>query len=846
MKEFQQEWSGSRETWPVDAWNNAKASLVRSAERYEALLQASAMVFWTSCPTGQATRGWGWSELSGQDEAEYSGQGWLATVHPEDQDRVVAHWQECVRSGVWFQAEYRVRHATGEYRWVSAKAVPLRDGDGSIREWVGVLMDVEERRLAEEALRTSEERLRLAIETTALGIWDVDLILDRHQWSAETRQILGIAADTPITGDTFLNRVHPEDRPHVERTFYKDQSEPGTSFSGICRINRADNGGERWVAASGRTISDENRQPIRRIGTIWDITAQKRAEEARHASEERLRLALNAARMIAWEQDLTTNYITRTPNAAGLIGIGSGPLSEFLDRIHPDDRHLREHLLSQSDVKSSESIEFRYTTPHGETLWLGLRAEKAGPNRLVGVTFDITERKAAEEEIWRVANHDALTGLPNRALFQRRLEQALGEGHRRGTSVSLLLIDLDHFKDVNDALGHDAGDALLKEIAARLTAMVREGDTVARFGGDEFAVIIGEPLTLRHATLLVDIMLEQLRRPFVYAERTFIGRASIGVAAFPNHGADAKELLKNADIALYRAKAEGRNRAINYSAELRIAVEERLALNEEVREALARREFIPFYQPKVCLRTSRIVGFEALARWQHPAKGILTPAYFGAVFSDLELSLRIGQELITRVISDTREWLDQDLEIGRVAINLSSAEFTVDGVAERILSLLHQKEVPTERFEVEVTETVLLGRGIVDIAAILNRFHEHGVQIALDDFGTGYASLTHLKQFPVDHVKIDKSFVRGLEQDAGDQAIVAGIIGLGRNLGMQITAEGVETLAQAQRLRGLGCDNAQGFLYSEPVEGSMVPKLLRSWKGQPTGLHDEKPTRLRA
>jgi EAL domain-containing protein (putative c-di-GMP-specific phosphodiesterase class I) len=288
-------------------------------------------------------------------------------------------------------------------------------------------------------------------------------------------------------------------------------------------------------------------------------------------------------------------------------------------------------------------------------------------------------------------------------------------------------------------------------------------------------------------------------------------------------------LMKDADIALYRAKAQGRNRVVTYSSKLRMATEERVTLGRDVREAISKDQIVPFYQPKVCLTSGRIIGLEALARWQHPTKGVLTPGFFGAVFDDPELAQAISDSLISQVASDMREWLDQGFDLGRVAVNLSSAQFGQSGLADEILGILERSNVPPEHFEIEVTETVFLGKSSDYVAAILGQFRQRGVQIALDDFGTGYASLTHLKQFPVDHLKVDQSFVRNLEHDTGDEAIVTAVIGLGRSLNLQVTAEGVETLGQAKRLRELGCHNAQGYLYARPMAASQVPDIVSSW-----------------
>ncbi|AWM88069.1 EAL domain-containing protein [Microvirga sp. 17 mud 1-3] len=823
--------NGNIERWfgtctDIHELKKAESALAHNERRHRALLEASAMVFWIAAPDGRILEGWGWSELSGQSTTEYIDQGWIDAVHPEDRDRVLARWKTSLTSGVSYDAEFRVWRTDGSYRWVAARAVPLKDPQGSVMEWVGTIADIHDRKHAEETMRASEERLRLAAETTPLGIWDTDLKTEKHQWTLEARNIVGIPLHAPVSGTTFLEHVHPDDRADMKRKMLPDSTSGAVNYSGECRIVRADNGDERWVTVSGRTLLDSRGLPVRRIGTIQDITHQKNSERALRATVDRLKLALRTGRMVAWELDLSTGCVTRSGTSLEFLGIGSGPSSDFLDRVHPDDRAGVEAFVMQTDRAAFDTMEFRYQPPDGEMMWLGIRAEQAGPNCIVGITFDITDRKAAEEEVWRVANHDVLTGLPNRALFQHRLKQALADAMQDGSSVSILLIDLDHFKDVNDAMGHDAGDALLKTTAARLRSLARERDIVARFGGDEFAVIVTHPVTLDYAYDLAQRIIDALRQPFVYGGRAFISKASIGVAMFPEHDVTPQDLLKDADIALYQAKAQGRNRVAVYSSKLRVDVESRLSLGDEVRAALSSGQFVPFYQPKVSFKTGRIVGLETLARWIHPTRGVLTPSHFGSVFEDHDLASAMGKAILLAVATDMRHWLDSRLDFGRLAINLSSAEFNRPGLAEEIIGVLDRWRVPPDRFEVEVTETVLLGRGTEAISSVLRQFHEHGILVALDDFGTGYASLTHLKQFPVGHVKIDRSFVTDLEQDADDEAIVRAIIDLGKSLGIEITAEGVETIGQAQRLRELGCDNGQGYLFSRPLPGTAVPRLF--------------------
>uniref|UniRef100_A0A9E7ZQ67 EAL domain-containing protein n=1 Tax=Bosea sp. NBC_00436 TaxID=2969620 RepID=A0A9E7ZQ67_9HYPH len=594
---------------------------------------------------------------------------------------------------------------------------------------------------------------------------------------------------------------------HVEILDYERQRPDGTVLE--VRTNRLPNGGM--------------------VRTFTDITVRKAAENAIRVSEERLRLALQASRMAVWELDLQTQWVDRSENSLSLLGIRSGPVSDFIDRVHPDDQQKVTVFWHAVMSEGINATEVRYLTPDGKPTWLSLRAERKDEHRLIGISFDIADRKAAEEAIWRTANHDPLTGLANRALFQSRLEEALRHAEASRSGVGLLLLDLDDFKDINDTLGHAVGDRLLQEIALRLANLVRESDTVARVGGDEFAIILTGISEVSDATTRAKAIVEALRAPLQHEGQAFSTTVSIGLAAFPEHHRDPVELMKDADIALYRAKEQGRSRAVVYSSAARETIEHRVTIAREVREGLAAQQFRPDYQPKVSLTTGQIVGFEALARWQHPTKRLLTPAYFGSIFADQELSMALGEQMVRRVAADIRSWLDQDLDFGRVAVNLSSSDFSDPRLAARIIRILEEARIHPEYFEIEVTETVFLGRRTATASFILNELHRAGVSIALDDFGTGFASLVHLKQFPVDHIKIDQSFVRNLTSDRSDAAIVAAIVNLGHAMGIHTTAEGVENIEQAKRLREAGCDFAQGYLYAKPRPGAEVPKTIQTW-----------------
>lgn len=353
---------GDIEAWlgtaiDVDQSKAAELKLTLNAERFRALHLASAMVLWIATPDGRVSEEWGWSALSAQEEGAFRGWGWLDVVHPDDRDRVVTQWTRSLASGESYREEFRLNTRSGDLRWVEAQAVAIRADDGTIREWVGRLSDVHDRKQWERSLQVSEERLRLAVESTRLGVWDADLVSGERQWNEQARAVLGIPADVAITRESFRARVHPDDRDQVEQRFFINSPTDGSVYSGEYRIIRAEDGEERWVAATGTTICDNGGRPIRKIGTVRDVTEQKQALRALESSERRLRLALQAARMVAWEEDMETNFVTRSANAKELLGIGSGTSEEFLERVHPEDRRLRRDFLKRS--KGPATIEIR-------------------------------------------------------------------------------------------------------------------------------------------------------------------------------------------------------------------------------------------------------------------------------------------------------------------------------------------------------------------------------------------------------------------------------------------------------------------------------------------------------
>ncbi len=553
-----------------------------------------------------------------------------------------------------------------------------------------------------------------------------------------------------------------------------------------------------------------------------------------------LSTALRIAGLGAWELDLTSQVLRWSPETFRIFGVDPATLPArelmrglFSADAREDVRRAVERLVQEGAPLDRE---FEITAEGGGVRWIRCMAEAAVEGgrtlRVTGTLQDVTSQRRQVAEMEDLAFRDPLTGLPNRVLFQARFAAAVEQARRQGEKVGLIMLDLDHFKDVNDTLGHDAGDALLLSVADRLVSTFRRTDTVARLGGDEFAVILPGVRGADDMERPTRLLMELLRNPLQHGGNSLTISVSVGAALYPQDDEDAGQLLKNADIAMYRAKDTGRNKIVAFRPEMRSEVEKRIHLLREVRAGVQAGEFVLYYQPLVDIaEPRRVTGLEALMRWQHPKRGLLLPGHFLAAFEDPECSLSLGEVALDTAMRQMRDWIDQGVPFGRVAVNLSASQFRTGGVAETIMKKLEHWRVPPERLTVEVTENVYMGWGSEAVSDTVRTLHEHGVMIALDDFGTGYASLANLKQFPIDRLKIDRSFVQNRE----DAPIVRAVLSLGSSLGMKVVAEGVETDEQLQMLEVLGCDQAQGYYFARPMPAHDVAGFLAGFELQAPG-----------
>ena len=571
---------------------------------------------------------------------------------------------------------------------------------------------------------------------------------------------------------------------------------------------------------------------------------RERALRALKVSEERYAVAVRGANDGLWDWDLCRGETYFSPRWKAMLGyddaaVGSRP-EDWLERVHPDDLpRLRQALDAHlSGLQPYFECEHRMRTSDGGWHWmlsrgLALRDENGRACRMAGSQTDITRRKQAEEQLIHDALHDALTGLPNRTLFLDRLRLALARHRRRPRgALAVCCLNLDRFKVVNDGLGHGTGDEVLVALARRLEACVRPGDTVARLGGDEFAVLLEEVADVGQALRVAERVHLELRAPFRVHGHELFATATLGVAlAAPCHE-QAEELLRDAATALHRGKRRGRGRSEIFDESMHSMAAARLQTETDLWRAVQRHELRLYYQPMVALDTERVTGFEALVRWQHPRRGLLLPEEFIPLAEEMGVSAPLGAWVIKEACRAAGEWqrsFPRAVPVS-VSVNLSARQFAQSDVLALAAEALAESGLAAASLRLELTESVVMEEPEA-AAAKLGRLKDLGIAVDIDDFGTGYSSLSHLRRFPIDALKIDRSFVSRMDCDVDDHEIVRTIVTLAANLGVAAIAEGVETLEQKVRLQGLRCGYGQGFLFSRPVEGTAVVALLRKHGG---------------
>jgi len=805
----------------------------------------------------------GVAQLNGLSAAEAlaDGRKLVSQVLPDHAKVLQAAKARCIRARADLAIDVPMRRPDGVVRWMRMRARPDLQPDGAVI-WNGVYSDVSEEVWLDAQQREDAHRKSFGLELADA----LKPLSDPLEIMAVASEILGRALDC---NQVLYTEIDARQEFATTRREWTDGAMP-TSL-GAHRL--ADYGPElidRLRAGAINAIDDTAADPRaqadevaatyarRAIGAFvavplikderlvtvlsvhnrqkrpwttldvamvedtaertWAAVERARAAAALRDSEERLRMALRAANAGAWSWNLETNEAIWSEELWSLYGLDPATslacFESWMDSVHPEDRGATEQAVARAVASEGDlEMEWRTNAPPGTQRWL---LSRAGPlrdadgrvRRYIGVVIDITDRKKSEQKIGYLAHHDTLTGLPNRAAFNQRLASAIASSDDAGTSVALLCMDLDRFKEVNDVFGHAVGDELLRRVANALLGAA-QGAQIARVGGDEFMTLVTGKAPASRAAELATRLRDAVAKPFEIDGRQLRIGLSVGVALYPDHG-DRETALANADAALYRAKAEGGSNVCLFDTGLDSRLRERNALFVDLGKAMERNELSLHYQPQADA-SGEIFGFEALLRWRHPQRGLIAPDVFIPIAEQRGLIGAIGEWVLREACREAASW-PQKLS---VAVNLSPVQFLKDGLAGAVHGILLETGLSAKRLELEITEGVLVD-DFARVTAILRQLKALGARVAIDDFGAGYSSLAYLQSFPFDKIKIDRSFVSGLPDNANSQAIVRAIVGLGRGLGVPLIAEGVETQAQLDFLRAAGCGEAQGFFIGAP------------------------------
>ncbi|MBI1353206.1 MAG: EAL domain-containing protein [Acidobacteria bacterium] len=670
--------------------------------------------------------------------------------------------------------------------------------------------------------RDGEVRIRAVLDSAPDGIVTFDAHGVIQTFNPGAEKLFGYSAEeareiriVDLLPDLDLSRVQPAE---------------GMAFDGV----RKDGGHFPSEIALNRTQIGES---LLYTAIVRDVSARREAQEKLEESEQRYALAARGANDGLWDWNLKTNSVYFSARWRSMIGIEDGPFSvspdEWLGRVHSEDvvtlrKRLADHL--EGRVPHFE-CEYRIRHANGGYRWMlcrgiAVRDEDSAATRIAGSQTDITERKRAERQLLYDALHDPLTGLPNRTYFMGRVDQARLEASRSSNRMfGLLFLDIDRFKVVNDSLGHFVGDQLLVAVSERLKGCLRPGDTICRLGGDEFAILVEHLDGVSDATRIAERIQHELERPLRVGEREIFAAVSIGIALSSTGKQTADELLRDADLAMYRAKSRGKARYELFTQRLHTRAVELLQLETDLRHAVERNELVLHYQPIVDLATGRIGSCEALIRWNHPPKGLVPPSDFIGVAEESGAIVQITRWLMEAACRQRKAWIEQGLPPVRVSVNISPRQLLQQDIFNLVTDTLAATEQPPEALQLELTESALMESSESTVTP-LKELYAKGVRISLDDFGTGYSSLIYLRRFPIHNIKIDQSFVRSIPHDEGNAAIASGLIALAHSLNLQVVAEGVETMEQLRFLQERGCDEVQGYVVSQPVPAEAFGRLL--------------------
>ncbi|WP_420475613.1 EAL domain-containing protein [Noviherbaspirillum sp. ST9] len=707
---------------------------------------------------------------------------------------------------------------------VLAPLTPMREAETAAATSTAAPAD------ASDALRASEEKYRGILETIQDAYYEVDLTGTMVMCNSAFCRMLGYTREE-VLGRNNRTLQPPEIQPRTFEVFNKVYR-TGVPEGFDWQMLRKD-GSTVTGEGSVQLVRDSKGEPVGFCGILRDVTERRRVEQALRESEARFRSLTNLTSDWYWEQDAEIRFTRMESRDAN-----SDAVRDFFLRRTPWETGLRVDLARGWDAfrdmmvdrRPFRDIVFHRTLEGGSPYYVSVSGEPIFDSHgrftgYRGVAREITDSKLAEERIQYLATHDGLTGLPNRVMFSEMLASAIRAARRYNRSFAVLFIDLDRFKYINDTLGHHVGDTLLKEVATRFKSSLRASDTIARLGGDEFVALIHETAEPDSVAKAAGKLLDAAARPFVLMGRECRVSASIGIAMYPRDGDDEQTLMKNADIAMYFAKEEGKNNYQFYAREITTQSLERLTLETNLRRALERNEFCLHYQAKRDLATGTVTGVEALLRWNNEELGNVPPSQFIPLAEEIGAIVPIGKWALRTACAQNMAWQRDGLPPICMAVNLSVRQFADEHLIEDIAAILRETGMPPGQLELEITEGMVV-HDPEHAQNLLNEIKRMGIRLAIDDFGAGYSALGQLKYFPIDTLKVDRSFIKDVVDNPGDKAITEAIISMGKTLKLTVIAEGVETTEQENFLKDQACDQMQGFLFSKPMPPEDVAALL--------------------
>ncbi|WP_051039856.1 EAL domain-containing protein [Synechococcus sp. PCC 7336] len=782
-----------------------------------------------------------WQAMLGLRKGEIGDrpQDWFKRVHPDDRSRLqVAIEGHLQGKAPIFQCEYRLRHTEGQYRWMSSRGIALRNESGQPYRLAGSQTDISDRKRMEfefAQMQARQQSLFFCALDPIITVSADGKIVEFNPAAERTfgfnrKQVLGMDL-----GFVFLAPWNQRMREHMSR--YSDWGTQYAIGKKMGVFARRANGSKVPMEISISRIPVAETPLFTLIAR--DIAKRLQSAAALKESEERYALAVRGANDGIWDWELKTNQMYFSPRWKSLLGYSEeemgNSLYDWFERVHPDDLDsLKTDIMAHIDGHTSHfENEHRILNIKGEYQWmlsrgLAVRDKRGRAYRIAGSQTDITARKAAEEKLRQGAYYDTLTGLPNRALFMERLRQAIASSKREPNFVfAVLFLDCDRFKVINDSLGHTIGDRLLCEIARQLEYTLRPIDTVARLGGDEFVLLLEGINTPAEATQVAERIFSKLRKPFAIEGREIFTAVSIGIVSHTSGYSRPEEILRDADLAMYRAKAGGKDQYVVFDAAMRARAIARLQSETDLRRAVEREEFSLHYQPILSLSSGRIVGFEALLRWNHPERGLVSPAEFIPLAEETGAIVSIGDWVMLEACRQLAQWQRQFVGGDRlnVSVNVSSKQIARPDFVERVQRTLQMSNLAAESLKLEITESIIMDNLDVAIAK-LDDLHVLGTKVYIDDFGTGYSSFSYLQDLPVDALKVDRAFVSKICNSSSSWQIVQSIVTLAHALGLEVVAEGVETHEQLVCLGNLKCEFCQGYLIAPPLDVNGVKTLL--------------------